>query len=240
MAERIQWTENFIVQGADADFKDRMRPSALLRYAERAVTHQMQQYGMDDAFFSSIHAVCLLGKQALAFDRVPQRGEALTCVCLPERSHGGTSKRFCAVYDAQGKPVARVDSRWILVNTLDRRIVRHPSDDTEAMWNEVVPEELPQLMPRAAQLADGGRCSARYSLCDKNGHINNACYLDIACDLVPVEELRQRPIRRAALRYHREMPLGSEMQLRYGRTEQGWYVRGEREGHAAFEAFCGF
>jgi acyl-ACP thioesterase len=181
-----------------------------------------------------------LGKQALAFDRVPQRGEALTCVCLPERSHGGTSKRFCAVYDAQGKPVARVDSRWILVNTLDRRIVRHPSDDTEAMWNEVVPEELPQLMPRAAQLADGGRCSARYSLCDKNGHINNACYLDIACDLVPVEELRQRPIRRAALRYHREMPLGSEMQLRYGRTEQGWYVRGEREGHAAFEAFCGF
>jgi acyl-ACP thioesterase len=240
MAEQIQWTEKFVVQGADADFKDRMRPSALLRYTERAVTHQMQQYGMDDAFFKSIHAVCLLGKQALEFSRVPQRGEALTCVCLPERSHGGTSKRFCTVYDAQGQFVARVDSRWILVNTQDRRIIRHPSEETEAVWNEVVPEELPQLMPRAAELIDGGPCRARYSLCDKNGHINNACYLDIACDLLPLEELRQQPIRRAALRYHREMPLGSEMQLRYGRTEQGWYVRGDREGHAAFEAFCGF
>jgi len=240
MAEQIRWTEEFVVQGADADFKDRMRPSALLRYAEQTVTHQMQQYGMDDAFFKSIHAVCLLGKQALEFVRVPQRGESLTYTCIPERSTRQPASSFCVVHDAAGQVVARVDSRWILVDTRNRQIIRHPSEATESAWNETVPDQLPQIMPRATELTDGGLCRARYSLCDKNGHINNACYLDIACDTLPLEELRLRPVRCAALRYHREMPLGSEMQLRYGPIEQGWYVRGEREGHAAFEAFCKF
>jgi acyl-CoA thioesterase FadM len=160
MTELNQWTEEFVVQGADADFKDRMRPSALLRYAEQTVTHQMQQYGMDDAFFQSIHAVCLLGKQTLEFVRVPRRGEPLVCTCIPERSHGGTSKRFCVVQDAAGQLVARVDSRWILVDTRSRQIIRHPAQATEAPWNETVPYQLPQIMPRAAELADGGRCGS--------------------------------------------------------------------------------
>lgn len=235
----IQYTETYQVRDTDADVNGWMKPSALLRYTEQIATDHARSVGMDDAYFKRLHRACLLGKQALEFARVPRKGEALLLVTLPERSRRGTNKRITEVRDAAGERIALVDSRWIIVDTLQNRIIRHPEEGGSA-WNDEVPGELPQTMPKAEQLMDAGVRCASYSLCDINGHLNNTCYLDLACDALPLEELRQHPVRRVSIRYHREVPLGETMALAYGRVEGGWYVLGSRDGQAAFEAFCGF
>lgn len=240
MEEWSTYTETYTVSDTDADINGWLKPAALLRYAGQLATAQSCSLGMDNAFFRSIQRAYLLGKQSLEFRRVPRKDEKLVLTTIPERSRRGANKRLTIVKDAAGEEVALVDSRWIVVDTSTNRIVRHPEELTERHWNEEVQGELPQTMPKARELASGGVCRASYSLCDINGHLNNTFYLDLACDVLPLEELRAHPVRRASVRYHREVPLGESMELLYGRAEGGWYVQGRRAEQTAFEVFCGF
>lgn len=60
-----------------------------------------------------------------------------------------------------------------------------------------------------------GSRTASYSLCDLNGHVNNACYLDIACDALPLEVVEAGPLKFVSVKYHREIPLGSQVEVFY-------------------------
>ena len=78
---------------------------------------------------------------------------------------------------------------------------------------------------------------ASYSLCDLNGHINNAYYLDLACDALPPEVLQAGPVTFAAVNYHREIPMGDTVELLYAPSEEGWYVQGRHDGRTSFECY---
>ena len=235
MEDWVKYTEAVTVQESDVDYRGLMKPSALLRYAEHMATRHSHSKGMGDDFFRANHLAYLLGKQALQFHRVPQKGEKLLLTTLPERSRRGTNKRILQVEDAAGTVIAQVDARWILVDTETGRVLRRPPEQLDSLWNPEIPYELPQTIHKAETLTSAGIWPASYSRCDINGHINNACYLDIACDALPLEVIQQGPIRSAAVKYHREVPLGQEMEVFWGKTETGWYVMGRREGQASFE-----
>lgn len=235
MEDWVKYTEAVTVQENDVDYRGLLKPSALLRYAEHMATAHSHSKGKGDEFFRSNHLAYLLGKQALQFQRVPKKGEKLLLTTLPERSRRGTNKRILQVEDAAGAVIAQVDARWILVDTETGRILRRPPEQLDSLWNPEVPYELPQSLHKAEELTSTGIWPASYSRCDVNGHINNACYLDIACDALPLELIQQGPIRSAVVKYHREVPLGQEMEVFCGQTETGWYVLGRREGQASFE-----
>ena len=76
--EQFFYTETMTVMNADADFRSLLKPSALLRYVEQISTDHARAFGMDDQFFKERGVTFLVGKQALKFDRVPQRAETLT------------------------------------------------------------------------------------------------------------------------------------------------------------------
>ncbi len=55
----------------------------------------------------------------------------------------GSIKRITTLTDEAGQEVAMVDSRWIMSNLEDGRILRQPGWTVEGYWNETVEEELP-------------------------------------------------------------------------------------------------
>ena len=118
--------------------------------------------------------------------------------------------------------------------------MREPNWTVENFWNETVEGELSLHTHRCKELTSAGECRASYSLCDLNGHINNALYLDIACDAIPLEVWRTRELKFFSIKYHREVPMGEKMAVFYAPVEQGWYVVGRREEHAAFECYLEF
>ena len=181
------YTETATVLNADADFRSLLKPSALLRYVEQVSADHARAFGMDDKFFRDHNVAFLVGKQALQFVRVPRRTEALTLTTRAEHSRRGAIKRITTVTDAAGKLVATVDCRWILVDLTDGHIMREPNWTVENFWNETVEGELSLHTHRCKELTSAGERKASYSLCDLNGHINNAYYLDLACDALPPE-----------------------------------------------------
>ena len=149
-------------------------------------------------------------------------------------------KRLTILTDTEGNRLALVDCRWMLVDTDTERIQRAPAGRPRASRTKNCPEELPQLVHKSKDLQPAGEWVARYSLCDLNGHINNAAYLDIACDAIPLEVWRTRG---AEIFLHQVSPRGADgekMAVFMPRWSRGWYVVGRREEHAAFECYLEF
>lgn len=233
------YTEVFTVQNTDVDFCGRMRPGALLRCVEQVSAGNAREGGYGEDFLLPRGLALLVGKQALRFERVPVRGEKLAFTTMPEQSRRASMKRLTVVYDEAKRLVATVDARWILVSTAENRILREPTWDTSQYWNECVEGELPQSVHRVenSQLERVGKIFAGYSLCDEHGHINNSRYLDIACDALPLGELRTVPVSFAAVKYNKGVLLGEDMEVCRARSAAGWYVAGKREGKTAFECY---
>ena len=232
------YTETATVLNADADFRSLLKPSALLRYVEQVSADHARTFGMTDQFFKDHGVAFLVGKQALKFDRVPQRAEKLTLLTRAEASRRGSVKRITTVTDAEGKQVAMVDCRWIVVSLAEGRILREPGWTVEGFWNETVEGELPLQLHKCREgLTSAGEWTAHYSQCDLNGHLNNAFYLDLVCDALPLEVMRKGPVTFASINYHREIPMGETVEVFYAPSAEGWYIIGKHNGHTSFESY---
>lgn len=232
------YTETATVLNADADFRSLLKPSALLRYVEQVSADHARIFGMTDQFFKDHGVAFLVGKQALKFDRVPQRAEKLTLLTRAEASRRGSVKRITTVTDAEGKQVAMVDCRWIVVSLAEGRILREPGWTVEGFWNETVEGELPLQLHKCREgLASAGEWTVRYSQCDLNGHLNNAFYLDLVCDALPLDVVRKGPVTFASINYHREVPMGETVEVFYAPSAEGWYIIGKHNGQTSFESY---
>lgn len=233
------YTETYTIQNVDVDFNRMLKPSALLRYAERISAAHICAEGHGEDFLTPQGLALLVGRQALRFERVPLCGETLAFTTYPEQSRHGSMKRVTSAVDKNGQLVAMVDARWMLVDVRQGRILREPCWDTTPYWFDKVEAELPQQVHRVRdeKLENVGPLMASYSLCDENGHINNSCYLDIACDALPLDTIKQGRVVFAALKYNREVPFGSQMNLLRAPVDGGWYVAGQRDGRGAFECY---
>ena len=234
------YSETMTVLDGDSDFSRHLKPSALLRYTEQVSADHARAHGMDHAFFKERHNAFLVAKQAVQITRMPRRAEKITLTTACEVFQKGSMKRLTALTNEEVERLALVDCRWMIVDTDTERILRAPGWTTEGFQNESLPESLPQLVHKSKELIPAGEWEASYSRCDLNGHINNSVYLDIACDAVPLEELRTKALRFFSIKYHREVPIGEKMSVYYAPAEQGWYVVGRRAEHAAFECYLEF
>jgi len=233
--EQFFYTETMTVMNADADFRSLLKPSALLRYVEQVSADHARTFGMTDQFFKDHGVAFLVGKQALKFDRVPQRAEKLTLLTRAEASRRGSVKRITTVTDAEGKQVAMVDCRWIVVSLAEGRILREPGWTVEGFWNETVEGELPLQLHKCREgLASAGEWTVRYSQCDLNGHLNNAF---LVCDALPLDVVRKGPVTFASINYHREVPMGETVEVFYAPSAEGWYIIGKHNGQTSFESY---
>ena len=119
--EQFFYTETMTVMNADADFRSLLKPSALLRYVEQISTDHARAFGMDDQFFKDRGVTFLVGKQALKFDRVPQRAETLTLTSRAQVSKHGSVKRITTLTDAEGRMAVFSNTIFLLTSTLGAR-----------------------------------------------------------------------------------------------------------------------
>ena len=231
------FTRSFFLFRHEADFQGRMLPGALLRFAQQVATDHCNAMGLTDEVYARIHTAFLLVRQTLEFYRVPHVDETLRFVTLPEAPQRATYKRITLVYDEAGEEVACVDSRWVLVDTESRHILRKAPPEMELDWPVQVDRQLEVGLPaRPQDMEPAGEVLARYTQCDMNGHVNNTRYADVACDVIPVEEWQNAAVRRMTIHYHKEIPLGQSAPLTRARMEDGsWRITGWRENKPCFD-----
>lgn len=239
MAENEIFTEQWRVTDCDCDMNHLLVPGAYLRMAQQISTDHCLSLGMDDDFYRRSHAVFLMAKLAMEVRRPPKSGEVLTLRTMPELPRRALYKRVTEALDAAGRQVILLDSRWVLVDTETRHILRRPPQAFDGLpFAQEVPYTLDVGIPKPEALEAAGQALASYSRCDANGHMNNTRYADAAADALPLEALRAGAVTRLAISYHNELSAGQAAALTRGRLADGsWYVAGQRpDGRPCFEA----
>lgn len=239
----VTYTQTYTICRHDGDHHGNAKPGALLRYGQQIATMHAEAAGLNDELYAATHTAYVLAKLALHIDRTPRVDETLTVTTRPERCKRAVNKRITFFYDAAGQQVAVLDSRWVLIDTDKRLILRKHPEAFNDCWAEDVPFELPMKMVKAApeDCAPAGEYTATYSRCDMNGHMNNTRYVDILCDALPWNVWDEGEVRDLKVYYHREVPRGASFALLQAQTgEKQYYFCGQREEKAAFEASITF
>lgn len=239
----VTYTQTYTICRHDGDHHGNAKPGALLRYGQQIATMHAEAAGLNDELYAATHTAYVLAKLALHIDRTPRVDETLTVITRPERCKRAVNKRITFFYDEAGQQVAVLDSRWVLIDTDKRLILRKHPEAFNDCWAEDVPFELPMKMVKAApeDCAPAGEYTATYSRCDMNGHMNNTRYVDILCDALPWNVWDEGEVRDLKVYYHREVPRGESFALLQAQTgEKQYYFCGQREEKAAFEASITF
>ena len=235
----MKYTQEYRIYENDVDFRKMATLGTLLRYCQQIGAEDAEHYGITPELYASTHTSYVLAKLALHITRTPRVEETITVQTEPEALHRAVNRRFTTFCDAQGREEVCVDSRWVLIDTDKRMILRKHPEQFDDQWAEDVPLELPMRLPRVApeDCETLSTQTAAYSRCDMNGHLNNTRYADIVCDAVPWQVWDSAQISDFIISYHREVPRGESFTLRRARpAEDTFYFEGEREGKSAFEA----
>lgn len=230
------YEEDFKLLECECDFRGEATPGGLLRVIQQIATDQCTMAGMDDSFYRENKAVFLLAKQAVRVERSPRRGEKLHLRTQGEGAKRAVYKRITQVMNEKGEVLVTADSRWVLVNTENWRILRRSPVGFPDTWAMDVPVELEQTITAPEQLEPAGEGRAEYSFCDTNAHLNNTRYADIACNTLPLELLREYRVVGIRINYHREVPMGESFSLLRGQVSGSeWYVTAVRDDKNVFE-----
>ncbi len=223
----------------DCDCYKRAKLSTLLKllaetagadYAERGYGHQvLWNRGM----------VFLLSRTNLSIKRMPQNTETLTLTTWEYEVKAAQFIRAFSLLDDKGEVVVSATTAWLLCDPLSHKILRPETFDGEM---RLLPDKHPDCdLPQKLRMPSGGKMvgerAVRFSDLDSNGHVYNAVYGDMVCDLLPDEVMKQ-PCRGFQINYRAEAVAGDRLTFTMATDPDdpnAYYLEGvNQEGKSCF------
>ncbi|WP_052087844.1 acyl-ACP thioesterase domain-containing protein [Paenibacillus wynnii] len=150
------------------------------------------------------------------------------------------------ISDDKGEEVVTARSVWALVDIDKRKILRptalpiqvepYSGDSVGDIPNKVT-------IPTNVPMEEVFQYPVKYSGLDNNGHLNNARYGDICCDVLSISEWEFAELQHFRITYLQEAKYGDEISiLRSPVTSEGVFIRGQSDENEKvfFEACLDF
>lgn len=230
--------QQFTVGDCEADCARRMTLGAILRRAQQIATDHCTSLGITAADYARTQTAFLMAKLALESEAPIHIGDTVTLRTRPFAPRRAVYNRLTEFLAPDGALLCTVDSRWVLVSTETKRILRAAPAELHLPFGGVPEKELDVSVARGEAVPlPLGEETARFTRCDSNRHLNNTHYADIVCDHMPLDLMEtKRPVRLAVL-YHNEVPMGASFLLSRAQLADGsWYFCGNGEEKKHFEA----
>lgn len=233
------YSKQIEITQCECDFQNHMKPSSILRQVQQIGNDHCNSVGITSAVYEETHTAFLLAKLSVEIYGDICAGDTVTMVTKPSAPIRAVYQRYTSFYNSQGKELAAVDGRWILVDTQTRKILRKIPEAFPFPFLDEKEEEQDVSIPRLSSLSSRGRITASYARCDQNGHINNAEYADIICDQFPMSFYREKKLSKLVLAYHHELSFGESMELlgaTFPNNKDAFYFCGKEGELLHFEA----
>ena len=222
--------KTYTVSGSHVDRYGRLKPSALLFFAQEAAGGHCTQLALDWDTLAARNLFWAVIRHRVQILRLPRTGETITVETWPMPTTRAAFPRATVGYDADGNEIFRAVSLWVLMDTNSRGMVLPGKSGVDlqgtlrgcelAMPSSIVPKIMEHTVTRRVG----------YTELDRNGHMNNTRYMDWVDDLLPSAFHEQHAIKEFILCYLSEATEGQEVCLDWQLTEDGCLqVNGHRE-----------
>jgi len=216
-------------------------PGGLNRMMQQATEHGMQRLGVSVEELMGAGLLWVICFSQINVKRMPCGGESVSIYTWPGAEKMGMFTRRYAAFTQEGEELFTAASLFSLVNETTRALVL-PADSGFIFPVVNLPDE-PKL-PRFSARGTEGNLEISHPVTsdeiDKNGHVNNAFYLDWA------EEVRQKEALSAPddvtsiwIGYSKEVLQDQLVTMRYGCNEQELFLRGYVNGESCFTIVFG-
>lgn len=203
------------VEDIHVDCFGRLKPSTILYYAQEAAGGHCKLLQLDWDTLAEKDLFWAVIRQKVEVVRLPERGETITVETWPMPTTRSAFPRATVGYDKEGKVLFRVIGLWVLMS-LSRRTMVLPGKSGIQLQGTLRGTELAtpgSIAPMNMERQD--HRTVRFSELDRNGHMNNARYLDWLCDLLPAEFHREHPVKEFTVCYLSEAREGQEISLNW-------------------------
>lgn len=234
MAEKIYKMSRTVAQ-AYCDHRHEARLSYLLATAQQISMEHCDSVDVGGTYFHERGLVFLLAKLHLELYHPICGGELLGLVTSPNLPHKAQYRRLTDFCSADGRLLATMDARWVLVDIDSRRLLRRLPEGIELPFLDA--EELVDIRPALpAEMEQCDEVRVRYSMLDINGHMNNTVYGDLVANQLEQQLMDDKRITSVDIFYHREALLGDLVTLWRSFAGERFFVKGCVGDSVCFEA----
>ncbi|MEG2022128.1 MAG: thioesterase [Oscillospiraceae bacterium] len=227
----------FKVSQCECDMQNRMSPGAILRRVQQISTDHCTDSGLNAEVYRATHTVFLLAKTELKLLKPIPSDTIVTVSTQAYAPVRASFLRKVTLADEAGTILAQTQSAWVLVDTETKRIVRHAPPEISKYFEGAAQEPSLFGIQKCESITDIGNVKALYTMCDVNGHINNAVYADIICNSLDAEFMTNANINRLVISYHNEAAIGTGFTVYKGvLDENSIYLLGKAQNINYFEA----
>ena len=217
--------ETVLFESYDLTSRGFVRPSALLRRLQEIAGRDLDSYGISYDDLRGRNMAFVVSKLALVFDRPMYEQIPYKIRTSAQETHGATFPRSFVIEDEEGV-VARANTLWALLDFEKRSLLRATAlgDDLPSypdLSRGLVCERLGRMRDAVPDYTDQRKIYA--SLLDRNCHLNNCNYSDLATDLLPIEDGQVKELH---ITFQKEARLGDVLALQGYSLEDGYLVCG--------------
>ena len=213
------FTKDILVRAEHVDFTRCMRPSELLRiFQDCCITHT-EELGMGRDKTLDKGFLWVLVSERFQINRLPRYDERIHIECYPGPMLHYFFPRHLIIADEKGNVLVKAASLWTLIDEENRDFI-DPKENGIVIEGMMKPDEVnPMVRLSPQELKESFEILASASLCDINGHVNNANYLDLALDRWSKEDYEKRIIKEIEIAFAKEIRLGEKAVCLYENRE---------------------
>lgn len=215
------YRKEFLVRPTETDRYGRLKPSAMLLYIQQTAGEHSDSYNLTYDALAQRGIFWAVIRHNIEITRLPRENETITLETWPMPTTRVAYPRSTVAYDEQGNVLFRSICLWILMD-LNNRSMLVPGKSGVEVEGFLRGDELPtpkSLLPKPLQQHIAR--TVVFSDLDKNGHMNNARYLDWVQDLLPSDHHLDHPIRELTMSYINEALETQQLDLTWDRDEEG-------------------
>ena len=224
------YKDNYTVDPVYVDCFGRLKPSAILRFAQEAAGGHCNALELDWGTLAKKGLFWAVIRHRVQVQRLPVAGETITVETWPMPTTRSAFPRATVAYDEMGNEVFRTVSLWVLMDINSRSMVL-PGKSGVALDGVVRGNELAlpaSILPKTLEETVTRRVG--YTELDRNGHMNNTRYMDWVIDLLSSRFHGEHPVREFTVCYLSEGREGQQIQLNWQLIEGNCLqVDGRRE-----------
>ena len=226
----------------DCDREKRMRVAAILSKMAAFAGYDYDARGLTYEKLYAMREVFLLSRVAVRVHACPHARDVLTITTWENGAKAAHMQRVFEMADQTGRLCISVKSDWILVDPVDRKILRPSAFTAKPLGPAVADTDCPdcrKILPPREKLMEAAVRKVRFTDLDHNGHLYSGRYPDIVWDELP-EDLQRGTLRDFQINYSKEATLGEELTLLACREGQTCEMEGLCGPERCFTCRCEF
>lgn len=214
------YSEQYHITDLEVDCFGRMKPSMILFLAQEMAGKHCLELCVDYDTLAAKRMFWAVTRHRVQITRLPLRGETIRIETWPMPTTRVAYPRSVIAYDEKGQECFRAISLWVLMD-VDKRSMILPGKSGISVVGTLRGLELDSPNGLVAREL---RCHSSRSVCftdlDRNGHMNNARYLEWISDLLPSAFHEKRQIREMTVCYLSEAREGQKLELSWDFLEE--------------------